>query len=166
LSQLLISDANILIDLEDGGLITEMFKLPFQFRVPDMLFADELEELHGYLLEHGLQLGELAPAFMAEAEVLTSKYKQPSRYDCFALALAKQEECPLLTGDQNLRKAAEQENVDVRGTLWIVETLVTLQVISIGDAQTAYAKMKARGRRLPWQLAEARLSELSNEFDK
>jgi len=109
LSQLLISDANILIDLEDGGLITELFKLPFQFQVPDMLFADELEADHGYLLEHGLQLGELSPESMAEVEVLVTKYKQPSRYDCFALVLARQEACPLLTGDQNLKKAAEQE---------------------------------------------------------
>lgn len=157
MSQLLISDANILIDLEDGGLITEMFKLPFQFRVPDMLFADELEENHGYLLEHGLQLGELAPAFMAEAEVLTSKYKKPSRYDCFALALAKQEECPLLTGDKNLRLAAKLEDVEVKGTLWIVEAMIKQQVITVQAARVAYDRMKAKERRLPWELAEKRL---------
>ena len=100
MSQLLISDANILIDLEDGILITELFKLPFQFQVPDLLFVDELEADHGYLLEHGLQLGELTPESMTEIESLVQRYKQPSRYDCFALALAKQEACPLLTGDQ------------------------------------------------------------------
>lgn len=62
MSRLLISDANILIDLEVGGLMLELFKLPYQIQVPDMLFADELEAEHGYLLEHGLQLGELSPA--------------------------------------------------------------------------------------------------------
>jgi predicted nucleic acid-binding protein len=157
LSQLLISDANILIDLEDGDLITELFKLPFQFQVPDMLFVDELEAGHGYLLEHGLQLGELKPESMAEVEILVKKYKQPSRYDCFALVLAKQEGCPLLTGDQNLRKAAEQENVEVKGTLWIVEAMITHQVITIGAARMAYKRMEQKGRRLPWDIAEKRL---------
>jgi hypothetical protein len=97
LSQLLISDANILIDLEDGGLITEVFRLPFQFKVPDMLFVDELEADHWYLLDHGLLLGELTPESMADVELLVQKYNKPSRYDCFALVLAKQERCPLLT---------------------------------------------------------------------
>ena len=35
--QLLISDANILIDLEEGELIKEMFQLPFHFSIPDIL---------------------------------------------------------------------------------------------------------------------------------
>jgi predicted nucleic acid-binding protein len=160
LNPLLISDANILIDLEDGELMAELFNLPFQFQVPDMLFFDELEADHGYLLEYGLQLGELTSESMAEVEVLVNKYKQPSRYDCFALMLAKQEKCPLLTGDQNLRKAAEQEDVEVKGTLWIVEAMITHQVITVQAARIAYQRMKQKGRRLPWDVAEKRLSEL------
>jgi hypothetical protein len=35
-----------------------------------MLFVDELEEQHSYLLEYGLQLGELSPDSMAELEQL------------------------------------------------------------------------------------------------
>jgi predicted nucleic acid-binding protein len=160
LSQLLISDANILIDLEDGELIAEMFNLPFDFQVPDMLFSDELEADHGYLLEYGLQLGELTPESMTEVEALVIKYKQPSRYDCFALVLAKQQGCPLLTGDQNLRKAAEQEDVEVKGTLWIVEAMIMHQVITVQAARLAYQRMKQKERRLPWAIAENRLSEL------
>lgn len=160
MSQLLISDANILIDLEDGELIAEMFNLPFDFQVPDMLFSDELEADHGYLLEYGLQLGELTPESMAEVEVLVNRYKQPSRYDCFALVLAKQQGCPLLTGDKNLRIAAEQEDVEVKGTLWIVEAMIMHQVITVQAARIAYQRMKQKGRRLPWTIAENRLSEL------
>jgi len=53
---LLISDANILIDIESGGLITFMFSLEVQFAVPDILFNDELKDLHAHLLELGEQL--------------------------------------------------------------------------------------------------------------
>lgn len=141
----------------------ELFKLPYQIQVPDMLFYDELEAAHGYLLEHGLQLGELSPASMAEVETLVVKYKQPSRYDCFALVLAMQEQCPLLTGDQNLRKAAEHEQVEVKGTLWVVESLVSHGIIDLALARQAYAQMKDNGRRLPWELAEARLSDMQTD---
>lgn len=160
MSRLLISDANILIDLEDGNLITELFKLPFQFQVPDLLFADELEANHGYLLKHGLKLGGLTPESMAHVETLVAKHNKPSRYDCFALALAKQENCPLLTGDKNLRKAAKLEEVEVKGTLWIVETMINHQIITVEEAKTAYGLMKDNMRRLPWEKAEKRLCEI------
>jgi predicted nucleic acid-binding protein len=162
LSRLLISDANILIDLKDGQLLAELFKLPFQFKVPDMLFVNELEADHSYLLDYGLQLGELSPESMAEAEVLVKRYGQPSRYDCFALALAKQENCPLLTGDKNLRWAAEQENIEVKGTLWIVEAMITQQIINVQTARKAYDSMKLKGRRLPWELAERGLRAIES----
>ncbi|MFV3328184.1 hypothetical protein ACNFG0_17185 [Pseudomonas sp. NY15372] len=58
--QLLISDANILIDLEEGELLDELFRLPYQFTVPDILFFEELEAQHGHLLRRGLSLGELS----------------------------------------------------------------------------------------------------------
>jgi predicted nucleic acid-binding protein len=160
LSRLLISDANILIDLEDGNLINELFKLPFQFQVPDMLYVDELENNHSHLLNLGLQLGELTPESMVEVTRLVQKYKQPSRYDCMTLALAKQNSCTLLTGDGNLRKAAKQENVEFKGTLWIVETMISHQLIAVQSARTAYESMKKTGRRLPWDIAEKRLADI------
>ena len=44
--QLLISDANIFIDLLDGDILEPLFKLPFEFLTPDILYYEELEELH------------------------------------------------------------------------------------------------------------------------
>ncbi|MFT5708399.1 MAG: hypothetical protein ACI9ES_002701, partial [Oceanospirillaceae bacterium] len=50
MQQLLISDANILIDMEEGGLLEVMFQLPYDFATPDILFFEELEEEHTHLL--------------------------------------------------------------------------------------------------------------------
>lgn len=55
----LISDANILIDLEVGGIIEGMFDLPYEFITPDILFEQELRRNHAHLLNLGLRLGEL-----------------------------------------------------------------------------------------------------------
>ena len=41
--KLLISDANILIDVIDGGIVDEMFMLEWEFGVPDVLFHYELK---------------------------------------------------------------------------------------------------------------------------
>lgn len=156
----LISDANILIDLEDGLLLETLFSLPYQFKVPDILFEEELKDYHAHLIDLGLQLGELSAEGVSAAVTLIQTYPQPSRNDCFALALAKQEDCPLLTGDQNLKKAAVAEQVEVRGTLWVVEAMVHQQLITKEEAHLAYDRMQSRGRRLPWAEAHQRIDQL------
>jgi len=158
--QLLISDANILIDLEEGRLIELMFYLPYQFAIPDILFVEELEEEHEHLLEKGLKLSSLSGETMVYAMELIPRYTKASRNDCFALALAAQEQCTLLTGDRALRDAAETETVMVRGTLWLVELMVRQGLINIEQAREAYQRMKDAGRRLPWRIADAILAEL------
>lgn len=40
---LLISDANILIDMEAGQLMERLFQLPMQFAMPDILYWEEIE---------------------------------------------------------------------------------------------------------------------------
>ncbi|MCF6172574.1 MAG: hypothetical protein L3J44_02140 [Campylobacteraceae bacterium] len=57
--QLLISDANIFIDLDVCGILEQMFELPFEFAVPDILYMEELEEHHGDLPRYGLQIKKL-----------------------------------------------------------------------------------------------------------
>lgn len=162
--QLLISDANILIDLEEGQLVELMFRLPYRFSIPDILFYEELDEEHQHLLGVGLYLSELSSETMQYAMELIPRYSQASRNDCFALALAAKERCPLLTGDKALRKAAENESVMVRGTLWLVEMMVKKQLVTTDQAREAYLKMKTAGRRLPWPVAEAILQELEKEL--
>lgn len=162
--QLLISDANILIDMEEGQLLKLMFKLPFEFRVPDLLFFDELEAQHAHWLEHGLQLGTLSGESVRRVSQLTRKYPKPSRNDCMALVLAQQEKCPLLTGDRDLRHAAELEGVMVQGTLWLVEQLVTHKMTTLDAARQSYQRMERHGRRLPWKLAYQRLDALQDEL--
>ena len=162
--QLLISDANILIDMEEGQLLALMFRLPFEFRVPDLLFFDELEEQHAHWLDYGLQLGTLSGESVRRVSQLTHKYPKPSRNDCMALVLAQQEKCPLLTGDRDLRQAAELEGIMVQGSIWLVEQLVTHRIISLDAARQSYQRMERNGRRLPWKLAYQRLDALQDEL--
>jgi len=71
--QLLISDANILIDLEEGKLLELIFKLPYHFSTPDMLFYDELAEQHAHLLALGLNLRSLSPTSMQNLQTAVMK---------------------------------------------------------------------------------------------
>jgi len=56
---LLISDANILMDVEVGDLVAPMFSLGYDFAVPNVLYYEELEDQHAHLLDMGLQVRTL-----------------------------------------------------------------------------------------------------------
>ncbi len=157
---LLISDANIFIDFEDGGLLKDLFRLADTIGIPDLLFEEELRERHEGLLDLGLKLMELESKAVQRAVELAAVYRKPSRLDLTALVLAEQQICPLLTGDKNLRTAAETESVVVRGTLWICERLVVQGVITVDRLDEAYRRMKMAGRRLPWDSVDRQLKRL------
>lgn len=78
-----------------------------------------------------------------------------------ALALAKQENCPLLTGDKALRKTANTEKVEVHGTLWLVKQLIIHKIITVNQAEVAFATMRADARRLPWNLVNKMLASFA-----
>ncbi len=147
---LLISDANILIDIEDGHLTPVVFHLPYTIAIPDILFELELREQHSHLIEMGLQVKTLSSESVKKTESLIAQYPGPSMMDHSALALAIQEQCPLLTGDKDLRMAAKKENVEVHGTIWIVEQLLNQKLIQPQKAKGSFDIMKAKGSRLPW----------------
>jgi len=160
---LLISDANILIDIQVGGLLAPMFSLDYRFAVPDVLFYEELEGQHRYLLGMGIELQELDESMIEHVVELARRYPRPGRNDLFSLVLAVKMECPLLTGDKDLKAAAESEHVRVHGTLWLVSEMVRTGKISVLVARGAYHRMRVNGRRLPWDLVEKVLTTLDNE---
>jgi len=117
---LLIIDANILIDMESGNLLERLFQLPIRIAIPDILYREEIEPGTPGLEFIGLCLLEITGEYVAYALSLSNKYGNgPSHNDYFALALAKQEGCPLLTGDKQLRKVALSEEVSTMGTIWL-----------------------------------------------
>ena len=158
---LLISDANILIDMEAGELMAKLFLLPLQFAMPDILYWEEIEPGTQGLEELGLRILEVTGEYVRYASGLPEKYGvAPSPNDYLALALAKQEGCPLLTGDQNLKAAAQAEDVSVMGTVWLLRTMVENHLVNVDEAIAALTLMKERKRRLPWIDAERILNGL------
>lgn len=158
-ARLLVSDANIIIDMNTGGLLRLMFRLDATFAVPDILFEEELRANHPELPRLGLKMLELREETVAYADRLVEKYQRlgASINDLLALALAGQEKCPLLTGDSRLRTAGQTEGIDVHGTLWLIEQMVNARTITARQAEAGYEKMRDTGRRLPWDEVEKQL---------
>lgn len=126
--KVLVSDASVLIDLARWSLLAKTLRLPFTFIVPDALFEEELIDLEGIgrpeLLRLGLVVEGLGPEEFRRAERLQSEHPKLTVYDCFAISLAVSRGHALLTGDSEMRKLAEQEELEVHGVIWILDQLI------------------------------------------
>lgn len=155
--RLIVTDANIIIDLAAGDLLDTMFRLPrVEFHVPDVLY-EELAERHGSLPRLGLKIASQPAEAVAEVEQLRQRYRRASVNDLFALVLARRLGCALLSGDRALREAAELERIEVRGTLWLIEALLQARLLTIDRAEAAYEAMRRDGSRLPWDEVRAQV---------
>jgi hypothetical protein len=124
-TQVLVSDTSVLIDLDRGGLLEAAFALPFRFTVPDLLYKRELQSEEGpRLLELGLEIAGLDDQQVGSAQNYQASQFAISLPDAFALVLAKSMGCRLLTGDQNLRRLADSEKVACHGVLWLFDQML------------------------------------------
>lgn len=139
--RVIVSDSSALIDLAKAELIEAAFSLPFEFQVPDVLLADELIDLGPYtvneLLAAGLVAGSLDGTGVDKALAYAARYPALSINDCFALEMANSGGDVLLTGDQNLRNAADAEKVTVHGVIWLCDRMLDHDTVERNQLRTA-----------------------------
>lgn len=151
-----VIDTNTLIDFSVGGLLAQLFRLPFKLATPDVIFEDEilhkLSKLDGKnLLKLGLQERELPGTDVLEVSRLRQIYSQCGANDLFCLQLAISSNATLLTGNKHLRRAAEREKVPVHGTLWILKSMEKLKLVKPSRLAKGLQRMRKAGRYLPEQ---------------
>lgn len=156
--RLVVTDANIIIDLDAGSLLEEIFCLPdMEFCTPDVLYIEELAHQYGALPGMGLRVLSQPPESVEFVAQMRTRYRGPSTNDLFALALARALGCALLSGDRPLRLAADAEGVQVHGTLWLVEAMRQANLITTPRMAAAYEGMRQDGSRLPWEAIRAQI---------
>jgi len=120
----LVSDTSVLIDLERGDLLEDLFRLPFEFAVPDLLFVRELAgDLGDRLIALGLRVEVLSPVELSRATTIRRQRANLSTPDTFAFAIAESRKWTLLTGDGGLRELAASVGLEMHGVLWIFDQL-------------------------------------------
>ncbi len=154
-----VVDTSILVDLYLGGLLDDLFRLPFRLFTADVIVAELLEPDGEELVERGLSVGELNGTQVREVFRLASRDHRASTNDFFALVLARSLGATLLTGDKYLSGVAQEEGVPVHGVLWVLDELVRLQVTTPLAAAEALRRMLTAGSRLPRAECQKRLKE-------
>ena len=157
----LVTDTNIWIDLENGGILADVFGLPYHFLIPDFAILELIhpswETLHGL----GLEDNELKAEQVIELAYLRQLHKSLSITDLAAFLLAKTLKAILLTGDWRLNELAIANGLTAHGVLWVLDVMVYFQTLTPGQAATALRRMLDQGARLPEDECNRRLSSWS-----
>lgn len=126
--KIVVTDANILIDLCKMDLLVPFFALPYEISVVEAVWkelSDNQQQKYTGYVESGrfAFVKQEDIDLMAVAEIKESR-NQLSIADCTSLVYAEHVEGVLLTSDKNLRSTASNRGVGVHGHLWVFDEMV------------------------------------------
>ena len=142
---IIITDACFLIDLIDIDLFEEFIGLGYQVHITSSVFAelegDEyVKPVAKCIRRKKIFLYKLTAADQAALEKLMRKHSSRlSEPDCSCLYLAKEINATILTCEKLLTKVAKNLDLDVHGSLWILDRLLDASLIT---KRIAYHKLK------------------------
>ena len=150
---LIVTDANIFIDLLNIDLLDSFFKLSFEIHTTDLVLSEVIEP-DPSTIEYFIKKGKLRVKGFTYNEMLVLnklvlKNKGLSPQDCSCIYLSQELPAILLTGDNQLRKAARKYKVDVHGILWLLDQLIFQKVISPKATIKKLDELRKTNIRLP-----------------
>jgi len=144
-----VTDTNVWIDLRVGNLLDNVFELDARWMIPDLVGRELGTDRKELLVEWGLEVRSLDGEEIEAVGRLNQSYSAPSRTDMATLVVARAENGILVTGDGALRAAADEEDIEVHGSLWVVDALVDTGTVEPPEAARALQLMMEADRRLP-----------------
>ena len=142
---IVITDACFLIDLIDINLFEEFLGLGYQIHITSSVFSelegDEyVKPVSKCIEQKKMFLYNLTAADQTALEKLMRKHSSRlSEPNCSCLYLAKEINATILTCEKLLTKVANNLNLDVHGSLWILDRLLEASMIT---KRIAYSKLK------------------------
>ena len=157
-----VTDTNVWIDLRVGNLLDNVFELDARWMIPDLVGRELGADRKELLVEWGLEVRSLTGDEVEAVVRLNETYSAPSRTDMATLVVTWAEEGILVTGDGALRAAADAEDIEVHGSLWVVDGLVDTGTVELPEAARALQLMMEADRRLPEDEVRQRVNEWSH----
>jgi hypothetical protein len=157
LPSLLVTDTNIWIDLNNGGILIEVFHLPYKLISPDFAMTELIRPAWRSLQKLGLEFRELEPRLVSELSQLQGIYPHLSLIDLASYLLARELNATLLSGDFHLQQLATQNGITTHGIFWVLDEMVRLELLPPKTAGEALHKIVERGARLPAEECKKRL---------
>lgn len=164
--KLVVTDTNVLIDVIDCQLVQAFFDLPLEIHTTEFIL-DELSELQRVALIPFVATDHLKVKKFDEWEMrailefpVTRKGVQRRIADRSALYLAVCWGAVLLGGDNDLRKEAEERQVEVHGSIWLFEVLFHHGITTAEQTKNNLERLMDVNPRIPVDLVRQTIQNI------
>ena len=162
--EIIVNDTNIFIDLHSIGLLDAFCELPYDVRTVDFVIDEITDSSQSAALSMLITDGKIrVESFNPQElqEIIEEYSTVPGNIsipDCSVCYYARKNSATLLTGDRQLRRYAEANNVAVRGILFIFDELVANTVLTTIEAAKKLRELLSINSRLPKSEIEKRIA--------
>ncbi len=167
MGKLVVSDANIFIDLISMGFIGDFFLLSFDIMTVDFIMRElkksgQKEIVQAYEARKKLTIQTFSADEIVEINTLrdSAGYKV-SIQDCSIWFCSKKIGAAILTGDKALTTRARGDGIEVHGLLYVLDQLVDQNIIPPALASEKLSELANCNKRLPEKL----IRELISRWD-
>ncbi len=135
MGKLIVSDANIFIDLISIELIEDFFLLPFEIITVDFIMRELKKSGHKeFVQEYETRKKLTIQTFSANEIDKINALRESAGYkvsiqDCSIWFCAKKKGASILTGDKALTTRARGDGIEVHGLLYVLDQLVKQNII-------------------------------------
>jgi predicted nucleic acid-binding protein len=165
--RLIITDVSVLFDLFQINLLNEFFELDFEicttiFVYNEIVSQEQLIEFEQFKLSKKLTVLELPSNEIEEVVIFKTKRNLKSIPDKTILWKAIQLNCPLLTCDCKLKKEANDNGIEVHGSIWVLTELERQKIIEKQQTVQLLEQLKVTNSRLPFIEIDKIIRKLSS----
>ena len=174
MKKIVVNDTNVFIDLYEVGLLEEFFSLPWEVHTTDFVMLElQREGQHETVARYKADKRLVVPVFEAKEMLeIGNMYQQYvnrtnlSLTDCSVWYYAKVNNYILLTGDRKLRTVSAYDGVEVRGVIFVFDSLVEFGIISRQAAIEKLQQLYRINPRLPKDEIDKRINKWKVEIVK
>ena len=158
---LLISDANIFIDLDKIGILELCSKLSHKIVTTDFVYNELYHNQKSTLDKINIEILSFEDVELLDFYQTYGGLGQVgiSSPDYSLIYKAKKVKGAIVTGDGTLRNYIKRENIDVYGIFFILDTILNENLLSYGEWLEKLKLLQQLNKRLPRKEFEKRLIE-------
>lgn len=163
--RIIITDTNVIFDIIKIGALPEFFSLDYEICTTVFVIAEILPTPQRDLVETFIRAKNLTVfGFSAEEVEAVEKFDTERNLKRFTdksvIWKSLQMNCPMLTGDRKMKEVAEKMGIEVHGSIWVIEELVSNNLISKEKAITLFEQLLITNSWLPKDEIEKRINDL------
>lgn len=163
--KIIITDTNVFFDIIGIDALPEFFALDREIFTTDFVIKEILEseqqlQIESFIRAQRLQVFKFTPDELNEINNFKTHRFFKGITDKSVLWKSYQLKCTLLTGDKKIRNEAQDLNLEVHGSIWVIKELVDRQIIPKTKGAVLLERLKLINSSLPHEEIDRLIKQL------